>query len=84
MSAVVVRYRVKAGQAEVNAALVKMLGYDSAEQLLEINLAALYAEPAERTKLIELLQRPNPDPAAELLDALGIDRAAVHAQLLES
>ena len=32
--------------------------------------------------LIGLLARHSPDPAADLLDALGVDRAAVHAQLL--
>ena len=32
--------------------------------------------------LIGLLGRHSPDPAADLLDALGVDRAAVHAQLL--
>jgi ATP-dependent Clp protease ATP-binding subunit ClpA len=35
-----------------------------------------------RHVLIELLQRRSPDPAAELLDALDIDRARVHAELL--
>jgi ATP-dependent Clp protease ATP-binding subunit ClpA len=34
--------------------------------------------------LIELLARKSPDPAAELLDALGVDRAEVHAKLLAS
>ena len=32
--------------------------------------------------LIGLLARKSPDPAAELLDALGVDRARVHAELL--
>jgi ATP-dependent Clp protease ATP-binding subunit ClpA len=39
---------------------------------------------AARHILIGLLGRKSPDPAAELLDALGVNRAEVHARLLAS
>jgi len=39
---------------DVNPALVQMLGYDSAEQLLAVDLARdIYAEPAQRARLLE-------------------------------
>src|SRR5262245_51969563 len=38
----------------VNPALVRLLGYDSADELLARNLGRdIYADPAERTRLIE-------------------------------
>jgi PAS domain S-box-containing protein len=46
-----------AGQLlRVNPALQKMLGYDSADELLKMNLATdLYSEPQEHQRIIELL-----------------------------
>lgn len=38
----------------VNPALVRMLGYDSAEELLSVRLDALYTAPGARDRLIEL------------------------------
>jgi hypothetical protein len=34
--------------------------------------------------LLALLARPRPDPAAELFDALGVDRAEVRQRLRET
>jgi PAS domain S-box-containing protein len=37
---------------EVNPALVRMLGYDAAEELLAVNLASIYANPGDREQLV--------------------------------
>ena len=37
---------------EVNAAMVKILGYESAEELMRVDIASLYANPADREKLV--------------------------------
>jgi PAS domain S-box-containing protein len=41
----------------VNPALVSMLGYDSQEELLSINIRELYSDPAERDRLVKLYKR---------------------------
>jgi PAS domain-containing protein len=37
---------------DINRALVKMLDYDSAAELLATNMREIYADPAERERLI--------------------------------
>ncbi len=37
---------------DVNPALVSMLGYDSAEDLMQVNMADVYADPEERGRLL--------------------------------
>ena len=47
----------KSGRAlMVNPALVAMLGYQSADELLKINAADIYVNPAERTQLFHQLE----------------------------
>ena len=41
---------------DANPALVKMLGYDSAAELLATNMREIYADPAERERLIRAQQ----------------------------
>lgn len=51
----------------VNPALVRMLGYDSAEELLELdNVTALYRDPSVRVKLLaEFLEKGHVDASME-------------------
>ncbi|MFB6230522.1 MAG: PAS domain S-box protein [Salinibacter sp.] len=41
----------------VNQALVEMFGYDSAQELLEVDSEELYADPAERARVLEKTNR---------------------------
>lgn len=41
---------------DVNPALVRLLGYDSKEELLQVNANQLYADPAARPRLVEELR----------------------------
>ncbi|MCK4591645.1 MAG: PAS domain S-box protein, partial [Candidatus Latescibacteria bacterium] len=41
----------------VNPAIVKMLGYDSANELMQINVEAGYQSPADRRKFEELMEK---------------------------
>ena len=48
---------------EVNDALVRMLGYDSAEELLALDLkTSLYVDPAERDTIVRLARSGQPLP----------------------
>ncbi|MFL5561944.1 MAG: ATP-binding protein [Gemmatimonadaceae bacterium] len=47
---------------EVNAALVRMLGYESAEELMRVDIASLYADPADRERLVQAAERGEPIP----------------------
>jgi two-component system NtrC family sensor kinase len=44
---------------DANPALVRMLGYASKEELLEINVVDVYADPADRRKLLGELDQKN-------------------------
>jgi PAS domain S-box-containing protein len=41
---------------EVNAALVRMLGYDSPEELMAVDIRSLYADPSDREKLVRAFE----------------------------
>jgi PAS domain S-box-containing protein len=62
---------------EVNAALVKMLGYDSPEELMSVELASLYADPADRVRIIEAAQRGEGFPESMQLRWLTRDRTPI-------
>ena len=62
---------------EVNAALVKMLGYDSADELMSIDLEGLYADPGDRVRLVEAAQRGEPLPESMQLRWLRRDRTPI-------
>ena len=47
---------------EVNGALVRMLGYESADELLALNLSALYQDPSERDAVVNLARANLPLP----------------------
>ena len=42
---------------EVNAALVKMLGYETADELMDVDIASIYADRADREALVSAAQR---------------------------
>ncbi len=62
---------------EVNPALVTMLGYESAEELMQIDLAALYADPGERARLVETAQHGELLPESLELRWLRRDRTPI-------
>lgn len=50
----------------VNPALVKMLGYESASELMALDVATqVYADPEERARIISTLAQDNPQPPIE-------------------
>jgi len=50
-----------------NAALLKMLGYDSFEELENVNLVALYVNPGDRARLTDLLKESGSCSNVELI-----------------
>lgn len=62
---------------EVNAALVRMLGYASAEDLMRIEVQALYADPVECERLVEAAQRGDKLPDSMQLRWLRRDRTPI-------
>jgi PAS domain S-box-containing protein len=57
---------------DANPALVRMLGYDSKEELLSRRVPDLYADPNERTALMEEVER-QPSPQAREISLLRKD-----------
>src|SRR6266550_3106792 len=56
----------------VNAALVRMLGYESKEQLLAVDLAVdVYADPAERQRILERFEVEEQLRQSHKMDAIG-------------
>ena len=62
---------------EVNPALVRMLGYDSAEALMQVDLASLYADPSDREQLVQAAQRGEKLPDSMQLRWLRRDRTPI-------
>jgi len=62
---------------EVNAALVKMLGYDSAEELMRVDVASLYADPKDREKLVMAAHRHEKIPESMELRWVTRDRRPI-------
>jgi two-component system, cell cycle sensor histidine kinase and response regulator CckA len=57
---------------EVNAALVRMLGYDSPEELMAVDIRSLYADPADREKLVRAFE--NGEKIPDSLDLRWVTR----------
>src|ERR1044071_1908756 len=61
------RWGVPGGFLYVNPALVRMLGYDSAEELLEKNIARdVYADPEDRARLFARYRNKGGDDGARV------------------
>ena len=58
---------------EVNAALVRMLGYDTPEELLAVDIRSLYADPTDREKLVRAFEAGEkiPDPLSRAKAKIG-------------
>ena len=62
---------------EVNAAMVKLLGYDSAEELMRVDIASLYADPKDREKLVSAARRHEKIPESLELRWVTRDRRPI-------
>ena len=62
---------------EVNPAMVKILGYDSAEELMRVDIASLYADPKDREKLVSAAHRHEKIPESLELRWVTRDRRPI-------
>jgi len=62
---------------EVNPAMVKLLGYESAEELMRVDVASLYADPADRQKLVDAAHRHENIPESLELRWVTRDRRPI-------
>ena len=62
---------------EVNPAMVKMLGYESAEELMRVDVASLYADPKDREKLVSAAQAHEKIPESMELRWVTRDRRPI-------
>lgn len=62
---------------EVNAAMVRMLGYDSAEELMRVDIASLYADPKDREQLVSAAHRHEKIPESLELRWVTRDRRPI-------
>ena len=66
---------------EVNAALVRMLGYASPEELMAVNLHDVYANPADRERLVATVLRGEAIPDSIEVEWLRKDRSRIRVRL---
>ena len=62
---------------EVNAAMVNLLGYESADELMRVDIASLYADPADREKLVNAAHRGEQIPESLELRWITRDRKPI-------